>query len=98
MRKAVALLMILVMATTTLFAVPVSAVGSVDALSTEVVRVGLSTQTDTAAGLSIQTNIPDDADDLFGDVQATQLTTTKAAAVDFGTASFGGITLWRDSN
>jgi hypothetical protein len=66
MKKVVALLMILVMSTT-LFAAPVSAVGSLEAQSREITRAGQSTQTDTL----------NDADNLFANVQAVALTTAR---------------------
>ncbi|MDR1095404.1 MAG: hypothetical protein LBL31_03345 [Spirochaetaceae bacterium] len=72
MKKAIALVMILALTAATLFAAPVSVVGSVDTPSAEV----------TLVGLSAQTNISNDFDDLFAGVHAARLTDIEANNVE----------------
>jgi hypothetical protein len=72
MKKAIALVMILAVTATTLFASPVSVIGSVNASSAEV----------TLAGMPAQTNAFGSADDLFAGVQAIALTPEEAQDVE----------------
>jgi hypothetical protein len=69
MKKAIALVMVLAVTATTLFAGPVSALGSVNIPSTEI----------TLAGMPSQTN---DFDDLFAGIQVATLTPAEAQAVE----------------
>jgi hypothetical protein len=81
MKKVVALLMVLAVSSTMVFAAPVSLIGSLDSTSWDVTHVGMSVKTDSL----------NDFDDLFTDVQATALTQEEANAVEGEGWVLGGI-------
>jgi hypothetical protein len=78
MKKVVSVLVIMAVFSTAVFAAPLSVAGSLDTLSREPSRTELASKTE---GFS-------EFDDLFADVQATQLTNADAAAVE-GEGLFG---------
>jgi uncharacterized protein YcfJ len=80
MKKVIAVLVIMGVFSTTLFAAPLSVAGSWDTSSQEVSRTELSAKADAL----------NEFDDLFADVQAVALTPEEATAVE-GDGFFGAI-------
>jgi hypothetical protein len=80
MKKVIAVLMIMAVFSTSVFAAPLSVAGSMYNSSKEVSRFDLSSKTDAL----------NDFDDLFADVQASALTAEEAKAVE-GEGLFGWI-------
>jgi hypothetical protein len=90
MKKVIAVMVIMAVFSTTVFAAPLSVAGSLDKTSLEGFR----------SELSIKTDSHNDFDDLFADVQAVALTTEEAQNVEgegifgiIGAAIIGAVTV-----